>query len=103
MFVILDDFEHRHGIETYSATIAAKLRKQFFDEVMEAQVSVFGAPAVDGLGNAGGFKLNVEDLVGGNLSELQAQADELVAKGNATPGLVGLFNSLRTNTPQLFI
>ena len=38
-----------------------KLQKQFYADILEAQVAVFGAPAVDGLGNAGGFKLMVED------------------------------------------
>ena len=103
MFVILDDFQNRGGHDLYSEVIAFKLRRQFFQEILEAQVAVFGAPAVDGLGNAGGFKLMIEDLAGGELADLQSQADALVTKGNATPGLVGLFNSLRSNAPQLFI
>ncbi len=103
MFVILEDFEHRHGLETYSATIGEKIRKQCFDEILDAQIAVFGAPPVDGLGNAGGFKLMIEDLSGGELATLQAQADIVAAKGNEQPGLVGLFNSFRANTPQLYI
>ncbi len=103
MFVILDEFDHRHGIEKYSATIGQKIRAKCFAEILEAQVAVFGAPPVDGLGSAGGFKLMVEDLSGGELGELQAQADNLAAKANEQPGLVGLFNSFRANTPQLYI
>lgn len=103
MFVILDDFHKRRSHELYSEVIAGKLRRTFAADIMEAHVVVFGAPAVDGLGNAGGFKLMVEDLAGGELAELQAQADALAAKGNATRGLVGLFNSFRSNAPQLFI
>ncbi|HEY4261421.1 MAG TPA: efflux RND transporter permease subunit, partial [Schlesneria sp.] len=103
MFIILDEFDHRTDHALYSEMIARKLRKQFFDEILDAQIAVFGAPAVDGLGNAGGFKLMVEDLVGGQLSDLQEQADTLARKGNETPGLVGLFNSFRANTPQLYI
>ena len=103
MFVVLDDFHHRPGRDLYSEVIAAKLRAKFFVEVLDAQIAVFGAPAVDGLGNAGGFKLMVEDLAGGELADLQAQADALAAAGNKSPGLVGLFNSFRSNAPQLFI
>ncbi len=33
-----------------------------YREVQEASVAVFGAPAVDGLGNAGGFKVMVRDV-----------------------------------------
>ncbi|MCX7423735.1 MAG: efflux RND transporter permease subunit [Planctomycetia bacterium] len=103
MFVILDEFGHRHGIEKYSATIGQKIRTKCFEEILEAQVAVFGAPPVDGLGSAGGFKLMVEDLSGGALGDLQAQADNLAAKANEQPGLIGLFNSFRANTPQLYI
>jgi len=103
MFVVLKEFEHRHGPEVYSARIAQKIRQRCFEEILDAQVSVFGAPPVDGLGNAGGFKLMIEDLSGGELSDLQAQADSVAALGNQQPGLVGLFNSFRSNTPQLYI
>ena len=103
MFVILDEFDHRHGMEKYSAVIGQKIRAKCFEEILEAQVAVFGAPPVDGLGSAGGFKLMVEDLSGGALGDLQAQADNLAAKANEQPGLIGLFNSFRANTPQLYI
>lgn len=103
MFVILEDFDHRHGPEMYSARIGQEIRRRCFEEILEAQINVFGAPPVDGLGNAGGFKLMIEDLSGGDLSELQAQADRVAAEGNRQPGLVGLFNSFRSNTPQLYI
>ena len=66
-------------------------------------MSVFGAPAVDGLGNAGGFKLMVEATGDVNFDALQGQADKLAAKGNRQPGLVGLFNGFRAGTPQLFV
>ncbi len=66
-------------------------------------VSVFGAPPVDGLGNAGGFKLVVEDRGNLGLGELQTVADRIVAKGNETPGLAGVFTSLRADTPWLYL
>jgi multidrug efflux pump subunit AcrB len=65
-------------------------------------VNVFGAPAVDGLGNAGGFKLMVEAVGDVNFASLQGQADNLADKGNQQPGLVGLFDGFRASTPQLF-
>ena len=37
-----------------------------------------------------------------NFDALQARADELAAKGNQQPGLVGLFNGFRARTPQLY-
>ena len=72
-------------------------------EIPEARVLVFGPPAVRGLGNAGGFKLMVEATGDVDFDALQAQADNLAAKGNQQPGLVGLFNGFRARTPQLYV
>jgi multidrug efflux pump len=72
-------------------------------EIPEAIVSVFGAPPVDGLGNAGGFKVMVEDRGNVGLEVLQGQADNLAFEGNKQPGLIGLFNGFRSNTPQLYV
>ena len=58
---------------------------------------------MDGLGNAGGFKLMVEAAGDVNFEALQAQADELAAQGNRQPGLVGLFSGFRARTPQLYV
>ena len=38
-----------------------------------------------------------------NFDALQARADNLAAKGNQQPGLVGLFNGFRARTPQLYV
>src|SRR5262249_16595982 len=59
VYVVLDEFHHRHGSEMGADAIMAKLRAACYREVQEAQVAVFGAPPVDGLGSAGGFKVMV--------------------------------------------
>ena len=62
MFVILKPFHERHAARAVRPTRSPRtLRQRLHREVEEAQVAVFGAPPVDGLGNAGGFKLMVED------------------------------------------
>jgi len=79
------------------------LRQQLFNEILEAQVSVFGAPAIDGLGNAGGFKLMIEDTGNISLQALQATADDFAASGRELPEIAALGNSFRANTPQLTV
>jgi hydrophobe/amphiphile efflux-1 (HAE1) family protein len=103
MFVVLKPFDDRHGADEYADAIAAKIRQRCYDDIEEARVSIFGAPPVDGLGMAGGFKVMVEDRGGGSLDLLQGQADNLAEAGNKQPGLVGLFNGFRANTPQLYV
>jgi multidrug efflux pump len=103
MFMPLAPFHDRRDPALGADVIAAGLRERFRREVPEARVNVFGAPAVDGLGMAGGFKLMVEAAGGGDLGALQASADALAAQGNQQPGLVGLFSGFRAHTPQLFV
>jgi multidrug efflux pump len=102
MFVILDPFEKRRTPELQGEAIVAALRKQYRDQIRDAVVTVFGAPPVNGLGTAGGFKVMVEDR--GNLGPpfLQQAADKLIVEGRKGPGLVGLFTLYRASTPQLF-
>ena len=102
MFVILKPFHERQGTSLSGEAIVGRLRARFQREVPEARVLAFGPPAVRGLGNAGGFKLMVEATGEPNFDALQARADELAAKGNQEPGLVGLFNGFRARTPQLY-
>jgi len=101
VFITFDEFDQRRDPARSGEAIAAELRRRFRREIPEARVNVFGAPAVDGLGNAGGFKLMVEAVGDVNYDALQSQAENLAAKGNQQPGLVGLFNGFRARTPQL--
>ena len=64
---------------------------------------MFGAPPIDGLGTTGGFKLIVEDRGNLGFADLQRVSDQIVERGNRTPGLQGLFNSSRANTPWLYL
>ena len=99
MNVILKPFEDRKGLS--SDSIGASISERCRREVKDAAVGVFGPPAIDGLGNAGGFKMMIEDRGPLGLAELQKTADAIVAKGNSTPGLTGLFTSSRSGTPWL--
>src|SRR5207249_5948623 len=102
MFVTLTPFHERRDPSLSAEAIAGQLRQRFQREIPEARVNVFGAPAVDGLGNAGGFKLMVEAVGDVDFNSLQKQGDDLAVKGNQKPGLVGLFNGFRAQTPQLY-
>lgn len=103
MFITLKPFHERREPELSADSIARKLRERVQKEILEARVNVFGAPAVDGLGNAGGFKLMVEGIGDVDFVALQGRADTLADKGNQQPGLVGLFDGFRSSTPQLYV
>lgn len=101
-YIILKPFHDRHGHDEGADHVAAELRKRL-STIADARISIFGAPPVDGLGNASGFKLMVEDRGDIGLEALQAQADKLADEAKKLPGMVVVFNSFRANTPQLYI
>jgi multidrug efflux pump len=102
LFVLLDDFDRRRTPELTGEAIAAGLRRRLGAEIPDAIVSVFTPAPVRGVGRTGGFKLMIEDRGDLGPRALQGQTDNLVEKGNQVPGLVGLYNAFRANTPQLF-
>jgi multidrug efflux pump subunit AcrB len=101
MYVLLKDFSHRRG-QTADA-IAAQIKQRCITEARGAAVSAFGAPPIDGLGTTGGFKMIVEDRGSLGLAELQRVSDAIAARASQTPGLQGIFNSSRANTPWLYL
>ncbi len=103
LFVILKPFHERRDPALTGEAIAGRLRGRLKREVPEARVLVFGAPAVRGLGNAGGFKLMVKATGDVNFDALQTRADKLAAQANQQPGLVGVFDGFRARTPQLYV
>jgi multidrug efflux pump len=102
-FIVLDPFDQRHEHDRYDEVIAEKLRKIFATEIEDAIITVFRAPPIQGLGNAGGFKLQVEQRGFVDLNELQRSTDELVRECNKDPRLVGFFTMFRAETPQLYL
>ena len=55
-----------------------------------------------GIGNAGGFKMMVQDKRGRGLPALEAATQEMVAAANQTPGLTGIFSLFNTRTPKVY-
>jgi multidrug efflux pump len=103
MFVILEPFEERILDPSKQApSILAKIQGIGFG-IQEAIVFGFGAPPVDGLGNTGGFKLQVEDRGDQGLAMLQGSVENVIRTASAQPGLTGLFSGFRANQPQIYL
>jgi multidrug efflux pump len=103
IFIILDNFDKRTTPETQAAAIIQKLNVEFHEKVLGCQAPVFGAPPVPGLGQGGGFQLQIEDKTGMGLKALQQATETIVQKANAQPGLARVFTTFSANTPQLYL
>ncbi|CAN5119012.1 efflux RND transporter permease subunit [soil metagenome] len=103
IFVVLDPFEKRLTRETQAAAIIQKLNKEYYMGVLECRAAVFGAPPVPGLGQSGGFQLQIVDRTGMGLQALQEATETVVKKANAQSGLSRVFTTFTANTPQLYL
>ncbi len=103
MYVMLDDFHHRTSPELSANEIATRLETDLRAKIIDGLVNVLGAPPLEGLGTAGGFKIVIEDRGNSGLDPLQATADRIVATAAKTPGLQSPFTSFRAETPWLYL
>lgn len=103
IWVSLDDIANRKRSDLSAETIADELRARFDREVPEAVVTVFLPPTLSGLGNAGGFRLMVEDRGDIGPAALQVQTEALVELAGREPGLARLSTVFRAHVPQLFV
>jgi multidrug efflux pump len=101
-FIILSPFEERLEHGQTGPSVLAELRQRF-RTILDAQVVVFGAPPVEGLGTTGGFKVQIQDRADAGFAALEGAVANVAEKGNAQPGLVGLFSSFRAKQPQLYL
>ncbi len=102
-FLPLTPFEERQNNPRLNGFAIMAAVRQKFAGIQDARVLVFPPPPVRGIGNAGGFKIQIQDRRGAGLPALQAATDQLIAKASAGHGLVGLFTSFRSQVPQLYL
>jgi len=102
-FLPLAPFEERIKNPRLTGGAITGAIRQKFAQIQDARVLVFPPPPVRGIGNAGGFKMQIQDRRGAGLTALQAATDQLIAKASAGHGLVGLFTSFRSQVPQLYL
>ena len=103
MFLPLKPFSERMGHPDQTAgAIAAKVRPAF-SGIQDAFVVPIIPPAIRGLGNAGGFQLEIEDRRNAGLNALQQATDAIVTAANAEPGLTRVFTTYRSRVPQLYL
>jgi multidrug efflux pump subunit AcrB len=103
IFVTLEPFAERAKDRNKSA---AAIQGQLFGKlaaIREALLIVVAPPPVQGIGNAGGFRMMIEDRGGRGLGALQAVTYAMMGRAAQTPGLQQVYSLFETSTPQLFL
>ncbi len=103
IFVVLDPFEKRAGNPSLSASAVQAALFGKYAGIKEAFMVVVAPPPVAGIGNAGGFRMMVEDRAGRGSQALQEAVSAIAGRANQTPGLVQVFSQFETSTPQLYL
>lgn len=100
--IVFEPWDKRQSPRESQRAILAHLAREFY-QIEEAVVFPFAPPPIDGLGNAGGFQMQVQDKGNLGLAQMQQVAQEMVQAGNAQTGLQGLNTTFRATVPQVFI
>ncbi len=101
IFSGLKPFAERDAQGLTADVILASLRQRL-SAIQDAFVITIAPPPVAGIGNAGGFKMLVQDQQGLGPAALQAAAQDLAAAANGTPGLAGVFSPFSAGTPTIY-
>src|SRR5579859_5165011 len=93
---------YNHEVEgVTSASVLADLRKRL-SVIQEAHVLTIPPPPVQGIGNAGGFKMMLQDRAGLGSEALSKAAQALVAAANKDPSFAGVFTLFGTRSPSVY-
>ena len=103
VFVTLDDFEKRAQDPRQSAAAIQGQLFQRLSVIHDGLIFVAAPPPVSGIGNAGGFRMMIEDRAGLGFQALQGVTYAMMGKAAQTPGLQQVFSLFENSTPQVYL
>jgi HAE1 family hydrophobic/amphiphilic exporter-1 len=102
VFVSLRPYSQRRGPEHDADAIVNRIRGQLAG-ISGAIVIPFQPPAVQGLGEFGGFQFEIQDLGGHSLQELDKATQDVIRQGGQRKDLTGLFTTYSASDPQYLV
>jgi hydrophobic/amphiphilic exporter-1 (mainly G- bacteria), HAE1 family len=100
MFVRLKPYSERKGSDHVLSAVLRRVSGPLFS-IPGALVVSFTPPAIPGLSRFGGFEFQVLDQTGTSIDALAQGVQAVVAAGNRSPKLRGLFSGFTANDPQM--
>ena len=103
VFLVLSPFDQRAGNPDLTA---AAIQRNLFGRLAaidEALIVVVPPPPVRGVGNAGGFRMMIEDRAGRGPAALQQATYAMMGAAAQTPGLQQVYSLFENSTPQLYL
>ncbi|HST95375.1 MAG TPA: multidrug efflux RND transporter permease subunit [Microvirga sp.] len=85
---------------------AAKIIGDLFgrlQQIEEAFIIAIPPPPVRGLGNSGGFKIQLQNRTGDDVRGILAVAFQMMGRAQQNPNLAGVFTTFSANSPQVYL
>ena len=100
VFLSLDGFDARRSKALSANAIAGALNKQF-SAIPDAVIAVFPPPPVQGLGQIGGARLQIEDRAGLGPDAVYQATQKVIAAAAKDPNLAGVYSSYQVGVPKV--
>jgi hydrophobe/amphiphile efflux-1 (HAE1) family protein len=102
IFTGLEPFSVRDPKGETADEILAQLRQRL-SGIQDAFVVTVPPAPVPGIGDAGGFKMEIEDRQNQGYQALDAATHAMMAAANQVPGLVGVFTAFNASSPNVYV
>ena len=102
VFARFDSFEHRLKEGHDATSIIGQLYGQL-QQIQEAFIIAIPPPPVRGIGNSGGWKIQLQERDTADVRRVLGVAYGMMQQANQTPGLTGVFTTFSASSPQLFL
>ncbi|HEY9698072.1 MAG TPA: efflux RND transporter permease subunit [Trichocoleus sp.] len=103
MFTLLHPWEDRKTKEQQVQSVIQQVQMKYFS-LPQARIFALNPPSIEGLGNFGGFQMELQDRRGNlPLDAFVGEMQKFLGAANQNPAMQGVFTTYAANTPQLTI
>ncbi len=99
-WIVFKSWEERKKAGLDMENIIGEISKSVGD-IQEARILVFTPPPIRGLGNAGGFQMQIQDRASAGSANLEKAVQNIVMNANSQSKLTRVYSTYRANVPQL--
>lgn len=92
---------HERKSKKHSANAIVSRLNQEFSKMPDGIIVAFEPPAIEGIGNVGGFQFEIKDDASHSPEELSDVTQQVITESLKSPYLTGLFTSFSANNPQI--
>ncbi|QDX25185.1 multidrug efflux RND transporter permease subunit [Sphingomonas suaedae] len=100
-YITFKPFAERAGTDLTEANIVAGMRGALAD-INEALTFVLPPPAIQGIGNGGGYRMMVQDRSGAGFAALEQAAGGVIAEAHKSKELANVYTLFNTATPRVY-